>query len=150
MSTVLNGRLSVPFLPLRMRMGPRCNLGEYLYLSTSRTAEIILGDSVLVNRGCTIVASQSIRIGSGAQIGEFVSIRDQQHKFVVGHGVIGQGFKVSPIQIGENVWIGRGSFIGPGTNIGNDTIIAANSVVHGIFPAGVLLAGAPAKIKRVL
>jgi acetyltransferase-like isoleucine patch superfamily enzyme len=82
-------------------------------------------------------------------VGEMVSIRDQEHIFIPGQGVRGQGFKVEPVEIGDFTWIGRGVFIGPGTRIGKNCIVAANSVVHGTFPDGVLIAGAPAVVKKL-
>jgi acetyltransferase-like isoleucine patch superfamily enzyme len=102
------------------------------------------------HRARLLVACESITIGSNTAIGEYVSIRDQEHRFAPGHGVRGQGFRIAPVTIGENAWIGRGVFIGPGTRIGANSIVAANSVVHGVFPDGVLLAGAPAKIKKTI
>lgn len=149
-STKIYGRLGFSHLPVRIRMGVSCSLGEDLYLSTARKAEIILGDSVTFNRGCIVVASERIEIGDRVAVGEYVSIRDQAHRFVPGHGVRDQGFTVKPIQIGENTWIGRGVFIGPGTRIGSNCIVGANSVVHGEFPSGVLIAGSPARVKKVI
>ena len=61
-----------------------------------------------------------------------------------------QGYKVAPIKVGRNVWIGRGVYIGAGAVIGDDCIVGANSVVHGQFPAGSLIAGAPATVRRNL
>ena len=147
-STTIYGRLKFSHLPCRVSIGQRCGLGDGLFLSTGRTASITIGDDVSINTGCLLVASERITIGANTAIGEYVSIRDQAHRFAPGHGVRGQGFDIAPIEIGENVWIGRGVFIGPGTRIGANSIVAANSVVHGVFPDGVLIAGAPAKVKR--
>jgi carbonic anhydrase/acetyltransferase-like protein (isoleucine patch superfamily) len=148
--TTIYGGLQFAHLPCPMEMGRGCSLGHGVFIGVGRGALITLGDDVSVNTGCHLVASESIRIGSHTAIGEYVSIRDQAHNFRVGCGVRGQGFKVEPVEIGENVWIGRGVFIGPGTRIGANSIVAANSVVHGVFPDGVLIAGAPAKVKRNL
>lgn len=149
-STVIYGRLKFSHLPCRVELGRRCGLGDGLFLSTGRDALIVIGDDVSINTGCLLVASERISIGANTAIGEYVSIRDQAHRFVPGRGVRGQGFDIAPVEIGENVWIGRGVFIGPGARIGANSIVAANSVVHGSFPEGVLLAGAPAKVKRIL
>jgi acetyltransferase-like isoleucine patch superfamily enzyme len=50
------------------------------------------------------------------------------------------------IKIGNNVFIGAKTIILPGTTIGDNTIIGAGSVVKGNIPAGVIVAGNPAKI----
>jgi len=149
-STIIYGRLGFSHLPCHVVLGRHCSLGRDVFLSTAWDAQITLGDDVSLNSACLLVASEAISIGRNTAIGEYVSIRDQAHNFAPGSGVRGQGFKVAPIDIGENVWIGRGVFIGPGTRIGANSIVAANSVVHGVFPDGVLLAGAPAKVKRIL
>ncbi|AOZ70690.1 hypothetical protein LPB142_16235 [Rhodobacter xanthinilyticus] len=149
-STRIYGRLSLAYVPCRLSLGPRCSLGDGVTLNIGREARIELGADVALNSGCTLVASDCIRIGDRVAIGEYVSIRDQQHHFRAGHGVLGQGYKIAPVEIGENTWIGRGVFIGPGTRIGANCIVGANSVVHGSFPDGVLIAGAPARIRRNL
>ena len=131
-------------------MGKQCRIGDGVYFATSSTSEINVGNEVNINLGCVIVSIEKIVIGDRTSIAEYVSIRDQEHNFSVGAGTRGQGFSSAPVIIGKNVWIGRGSYIGPGTIIGDNSIVAANSVVSGIFPPGVLLAGAPAKIKREL
>jgi acetyltransferase-like isoleucine patch superfamily enzyme len=149
-TTRIYGRLLVPTVPCHLDAGIRCGFGDSVFFSTGSNAVIRLGDDVTFNNGCIIVASEEIHIGSRVAVGEYVSIRDQQHIHVPGLGVRDQGFQVAPIHIGDNCWIGRGAFIGPGTIIGKDCVIAANSVVHGQFPEGVLIAGAPATVKRQL
>lgn len=147
-STRIYGRLCFAYVPCRLTLGPRCSLGDGVTINVARTAEIVLGADVALNTGCTLVASDSIRISDRVAIGEYVSIRDQQHRFRPGVGVLDQGYEIAPVEIGENCWIGRGVFIGPGTRIGANCIVGANSVVHGTFPDGVLIAGAPARIRR--
>ena len=61
-----------------------------------------------------------------------------------------QGFETAPVIIEDNVWIGRGVYVGPGSHIRAGSIVGANSVVGGEFPPGVLIAGAPAEVKRSL
>ena len=149
-STRLYGRLRVPHLPCALTMGQECSFGHNVLLSTGRDASITLGAQVTVNDGCLLVASQAIEIGDRVAIGEYVSIRDQQHHQVPGKGVRNQGYFIAPVSIGANTWIGRGAFIGPGTVIGCDCLVAANSVVHGTFGDGVLIAGAPATVRKSL
>ena len=125
-------------------------VGDSVFFQAGRASEIVIGDDVILNTGTHVVASSSIRIGTGTAIGEYVSIRDQDHLFTPGTGVRGQGFDIEPVEIGENCWIGRGVHIGPGSRIGAGCIIAANSVVRGTFGPNLLIAGAPATARRRL
>lgn len=144
------GRFRSAYRPSRMRMGRSCGFGHDVFVSAGSDAEIVLGDMVTINDGSLLVASRSIHIGHRVAIGEYVSIRDQEHIHVAGKGVRDQGYRIAQVTIGDNSWIGRGAFIGPGTSIGKDCIVAAHSVVHGDFPDGVLIAGAPATIRKSL
>ena len=145
-----HGRVRLP-LPLRnITIGDDCMIGDAVYFYTGRNSRIEVGNNCSLNSGCHVIASQYIVIGDNVAIGEYVSIRDQEHRFRPETGVRGQGFNIAPVTIGSNVWIGRGVYIGPGSSIGSGSIIGANSVVRGIFPAGVLIAGAPARVKKQL
>lgn len=148
--TLMWGGLRLARPMLNVCIGEDCMIGYGLFFQTSRSARIEIGDRTSINTGCHLVASELIKIGSNVAIGEYVTIRDQEHRFKPAFGVRGQGYKVAPIVIEENVWIGRGVYIGPGTTIRAGTIVAANSVVRGDFPPNVLLAGAPAKVRRMI
>ena len=146
--TRFTGRVRLP-LPLRgVEIGERCMIGHDVYFQTGRTAEIMVGNDSSLNTGCQLIASECISIGRNVAIGEYVSIRDQEHRFAPRSGVRGNGFSVSPVTIEDNVWIGRGAYIGPGTHIRSGSVVGANSVVAGDFPPNVLIAGAPATIRR--
>ncbi len=131
-----------------IRIGQGVVLKHQITLHTGRKARLRIGDGVLLNTGAHIVASASIEIGAGVRIGEYVSIRDQEHKVEPGQSVSETGFTTAPVRIGENAWIGRGVFIGPGVTIGRGAVIGANSVVLSDIPAGMMAAGAPARVRR--
>lgn len=150
LSTTIYGKLRLLHRPCRLSMGPRGRLGDGVYLATSLRSTIHIGSNVTINVGCVLVAVDSISIGDNTAIAEYVSIRDQEHLHCETTGVRDMGFHVDKVTIGSNVWIGRGVYIGPGASIGDSSIVAANSVVRGHFPPGVLLAGAPATIKKYL
>jgi acetyltransferase-like isoleucine patch superfamily enzyme len=144
------GRLRLP-LPLRnVTIGNDCVIGDSVYFQTGRSSHIVIGQNCSLNSGCHIIANERIAIGDNVAIAEYVSIRDQEHRFSPDTGVRGQGYHVAPVAIGSNVWIGRGVYIGPGTTIERGSIVGANSVVQGVFPPNVLIAGAPATVKRKL
>jgi acetyltransferase-like isoleucine patch superfamily enzyme len=57
---------------------------------------------------------------------------------------------LSPIEVGDNVFIGSHAIILPGTKIGNNTVIGAGSIVRGTFPANIVIAGTPARFIKSL
>jgi acetyltransferase-like isoleucine patch superfamily enzyme len=132
-------------------IGNRCMFSADIFLAVSDGAELRLGDGVSVNTGGHIVACKSIVIGDGTAIGEYVSIRDQNHRFDKrGSPIAAQGYSIAPVKIGRDAWIGRGCFIGPGVEIGDGAVIGANSVVLNDIPPDVIAVGAPAKPVRNL
>lgn len=52
--------------------------------------------------------------------------------------------------IGDNVFIGMNAIILMGSHVGNNVIIGAGSVVHGVIPDNVVVAGNPAKVLYTL
>lgn len=60
------------------------------------------------------------------------------------------GTEIKPVTIGDEVWIGYGAIILPGVNIGSHTIIGAGSVVTKDISSGVLAAGNPCIVKKVI
>lgn len=56
----------------------------------------------------------------------------------------------NPVTIGEYVWIGYGVIILPGVTIGDHVIIGAGSVVTRDIPSGVMAAGNPCTVKRII
>jgi acetyltransferase-like isoleucine patch superfamily enzyme len=55
-------------------------------------------------------------------------------------------FRIAPIVIGDRVFVGMGATILPGVTVGDGSIVAAGAVVTGPVPAGVVVAGNPARV----
>ena len=69
---------------------------------------------------------------------------DSDHQFIE---YVGRKEKENEIIIGNHVWIGSGAQIYKGTIIADGCVIAANSVVRGIFnTSNSLIGGNPARI----
>ncbi len=153
----LRGRLSLPLPDSTVILGPanvygtgrvRCGEGLLIYpgqyFETNGTAEIVLGDGVVLSTGVHLVAYAGIRIGAGSMIGEYSSIRDANHTREAGQSLRDSAHVARPIVIGEQVWIGRGVMIVGGVTIGNGATVGANAVVTRDVAAGAIVAGVPA------
>ncbi len=88
-----------------------------------------------------------IRIGKYCKITDGVTILAHDYsRSVVRHS---KGINIGgslPTTIGNNVFIGMKTTILMGSNIGNNVIIGANSVVSGMIPDNVVVAGNPARV----
>ena len=77
-------------------------------------------------------------------------------RFLCGSHMVGDASRragegtVEDIWVGTGVWIGAGSMLLPGVYLEDGIVVAAGSVVtKGRYPANALLAGNPARVKKV-
>jgi acetyltransferase-like isoleucine patch superfamily enzyme len=130
-----------------LQIGAKCSFGVGVFLNCGADGFIHLGQNVGLNDYTYLSALYGIEIGDNTRIGEFVSIRDNDHAFQDPEVLIcNQGFVGKPIKIGADVWIGRGVFIGKGVEIGEGAVIGANSVVTRSIPPYAIAVGAPARV----
>lgn len=126
-------------------------VGKRVYMEPTFTCEfgknIILGDDLYINFGCTLLDCGLITIGNNTLIGPNVSMYSANHSLDAEERING-ALIPEPITIGNRVWIGGGSIILSGVTIGDDTVIGAGSVVTSDIPAGVVAAGNPCKVIR--
>ena len=111
---------------------------------------INIGNNVHFAYGVIVMSYSSISIGDDVLVGEYTSIRDQEHDFRKGILIREQELKTAPIVIEKNVWIGRGCIIFKGVTIGTGSVVGANSVVKKDIPSYCITAGTPARVIEYL
>lgn len=108
---------------------------------------IVVGKNVFINSGCRFQDQGGIRIGNDTLIGHNVVITTINHDFNPKNRA---SMKLSPVIIGDNVWIGASVTIVPGVTIGDNAIIAAGAVVTKNVEPNTVVGGVPAKfIKNI-
>ena len=105
---------------------------------------IRIGEAAFLNFNCILLDVAAITIGDGAQIGPAVQIYSADHPRDPDQRRRGLE-SGRPVHIGRNVWIGGGAIVLPGVTVGDDAIIGAGAVVTRDVPAGMTVAGNPAR-----
>jgi acetyltransferase-like isoleucine patch superfamily enzyme len=97
-----------------------------------------------------LAALELIEIGDHVMFANNCFVGDSDHRYDdPTKPVTWQGFEPQgPVRIGSNCWFGVGCVVTGGVEIGERCVIGANSVITKDLPAGVIAAGAPAKVLR--
>lgn len=105
-----------------------------------------IGLGVFVNAGSVIGAYASL--AEGVTVNRNASVG--HHTAIGGFAAIGPGVTVAArCSIGKHVRIGTGASVAPGISIGSNSVIALGAAVVENVPEGVMVAGVPAKAKRL-
>lgn len=128
----------------RISFGQRAHIYPGVMLETQGEGCIEIGDDVVLSRGVHIVAFARVRLGKGAMVGEYTSLRDADHRRG-GSSVRHSGHEHAPIDVGSQVWIGRGAAVLKGVTLGAGCVVGANAVVTRSVAAQAVVAGAPAR-----
>lgn len=115
--------------------------------------KVIIGKNAVIMMGAVINIGAEIGEGSMVDMNAVIGARGKIGKRVhLGAGAVVAGVleppSKSPCEIGDDVMIGANSVILEGVKIGNGSVVAAGSVVVSDVPAGVVVAGSPAKIVK--
>ncbi|MBV5326785.1 MAG: acyltransferase [Chlorobium sp.] len=110
-----------------------------------------IGDGTSIHNYFHCGAVQSVKIGKNVLIAGRVYITDHDHIFDNKDiAPINAGWTVSPVVIGDEVWIGEGAVILKGVTIGKRAVIGANAVLTKNVPANAIVGGVPAKVIRMI
>jgi serine acetyltransferase len=158
------GRRSVVMLPRRVQGASRVEIGADVIVQahawlaavehwgdTRYTPRIRIADHCRIGRHAMITAIEAVEIGEGCLLSEQVFISDHNHEAVPGpvpptrQPLAPRG----PVRVGRHCFIGIRACILGGVTLGDYCVVGANSVVTESFPAGSMVAGAPARLVRL-
>lgn len=122
--------------------------GCWITLGPEATIEI--GQGCFLNRGTMLAAVERIEIGDHTMFANGCFVGDGDHRYDDPNvPITWQGFAPrGPVRIGSSCWFGVNCVVTGGVSVGDRAVIGANSVVTKDIPAGVIAAGAPAKVVR--
>lgn len=130
---------------VRIRLGERCALFDDVIISG--VGDIEIKNRSTIGHNTVLVCRERIEIGSDVMIAGHCYLLDVDHEYESRETPVpDQGLRISPIIIGDDVWIGAHTIILRGVHIGQGAIIGANSVVTKDIPSYAVAAGNPAKV----
>jgi acetyltransferase-like isoleucine patch superfamily enzyme len=134
--------------------GENVSLGKYTTIECTGSLKnigmgLVIGDNVGLGSHGFWGCAGGISVGNDCIFGNFVSLHSENHNYTDKNIPIRlQGVNRQGIIIGNNCWIGAKVTILDGSNIGDGCIIAAGTVVRGIFPNNCIIGGVPSKILK--
>lgn len=124
---------------LKCAKGSKLTLGKMVKINCNTIVsclnggDLSIGDMVGIGPWNSIVCHKKISIGKNTILGPNVLIYDHDHVYDSPHGVERKTFTTGEISIGSDCWIGANVVILKGTHIGNRCVVAAGSVIKGVF-----------------
>ena len=154
----LYGGLPLVLGPVRISLGSDCRISGQTTIS-GRSASPAAPE-LTVGRNCDIGWQTTIAVGRRVRIGDNVRIAGRA--LLAGYpghpldpvaraaGLPDTEDQIGDIALEDDVWLATGVTVSAGVTIGKGTVVAAGSVVTRDLPAGVLAAGAPARVIRTI
>lgn len=133
------------FKRISKHCGVCVNIAEGVYILNAQELEV--GDHVSIHPMTYIDAAGGLCIGSNVSIAHSTTIMTSSHSYNdLELPIRDNPILFSQVKIEDDVWIGCAVRILSGVTVSRRTIVAAGSVVNRTFPAGVIVAGVPAKV----
>lgn len=118
-------------------------------LDENPTADIRLGNRVVVNVGSYLSGEGGLTIDDDVLIAPHVKILSAGHVIDGHHASIARNpLTYGRIRIGAGAWIGAGAIVLEGVTIGEGAVVGAGSVVTADVPAFAIVVGNPARYVR--
>lgn len=125
--------------PIHLEYGTNIRFGNNFYCNFDcmlmDVAPIVIGDDVMFGPRVTLATPMHPLVGDERRIQQYP---DGEYDLEY----------AKPITIGDRVWLATGVTVCGGVSIGSDVVVGAGSVVTRDIPAGMLAAGAPARVIR--
>jgi acetyltransferase-like isoleucine patch superfamily enzyme len=109
---------------------------------------IALGRNVTVHEYGIVYGFGGVEIGDNTRIAAATIFIAENHVFDDPEREIRDGLTGKGIRVGRDVWIGAGCRILDGVTIGDRAVVGAGSVVTRDVPAGMIVAGVPARVMK--
>jgi acetyltransferase-like isoleucine patch superfamily enzyme len=137
--SVVQCRISFDGLEGQVRIGDRTYIGaSHIVCHT----QVSIGSDVIISWGVTVVDHDSHSVSWTLRSADVERWRMGSKSW--------EHVAVSPVNIGDKVWIGFGASILKGVTIGEGAVVGACSVVTRDVPAYAVVAGNPARVIRKL
>jgi acetyltransferase-like isoleucine patch superfamily enzyme len=147
-----NGRLRLQG-PGRISIGNGVNAWAReeanVLVTFSPDAVISIGDNVRLN-GAGLQCGAAITVGDDCILGSCTIVDTDHHSVEVDRRRPGAVVQSGPVVIGRNVWVAGAAAVLKGVTIGDDSVVGYGAVVTADVPAGVVVAGNPARVVRNL
>lgn len=116
------------------------NFRKYCSIRMRNKAYLHIGKGVFFNSFCSINCFDNIKIGDNCIFGENVKMYDHDHIFTsLKVPFRDQGYKSSPIVIGNNCWIGSNVTILKGVTIGDNVVISSDAKITENIPSDTIV-----------
>lgn len=143
----VEGRLIVRG-PGTVIIGDNVRIGGRVTPWTYRPEAVIeIGEESYVN-GTSFGAWRQISVGRRCILGQCNIMDTDFHSIQPNRHDADAPVRVRPVILEENVWIGANAGLLPGTTVGRDSVVGFGAVCSGDYPAGMIIAGNPARVLR--
>jgi acetyltransferase-like isoleucine patch superfamily enzyme len=129
-------------------------IGDYVWLNVCNrhdsSIRLKIGYCTLVGRGSLLSAGGYLELGDYCLLGPHVLMTEANHRYDdVMQPYMDQGVTEGKLLVEDNCWIGMNAAIVGNVTIGRGSIVAANAVVTKTVPPFAMMAGNPAKIRKL-
>ena len=134
----------------RLRIGEGTLLEPGCWLTLAPEARIEIGEGCFLNRNTMLAAQERIEIGDHTMLANGCFVGDAEHRYDdPDTPVTQQGFtSKGPVRIGSNCWFGANCVVTSGVDDRRALRDRRQLGGHRDLPAGVVVAGAPARVIR--